>query len=78
MGERTWGDDARRCGEGGSILLGGQDRKEEDGGLVDPEDQETGAAGDRLTRDKLNWSLCEWQTEARLRASRRKDRQGSP
>lgn len=59
-------------------MLGGQDRKEQGWGLVDPEDQETGAAGDRLTRKELNWSLCEWQTDARLWASRRRDRQGCP
>lgn len=55
-------------------MLGGQDKKEQGWGLVGPEDPEAGASGDRLARNKLNF--CEWQTEARLWASRRRDRQG--
>lgn len=46
------------------------------GSFVKTEKQEIRAAGDRLPRDKLNPSLCVWQTEVELWESG-KDRQGA-
>lgn len=55
-------------GQGGSLSLGGQGKEEQAVRLVGPEHQGPGAAGDRSTRDKLNWKPWAW-------VSRRKDRQ---